>query len=257
MQERAHLLGGECVVESAPGAGTIVRVVLPYDEPQTEPAPAQNGHITVVIADDHGIFRRGLRALLERENVRVVGEAATGRDAIRLAESLSPQVLLLDIRMPDLDGLQALARIKAVRPETSVIMLTGQGTPGYFARAIVEGAAGFLTKESEPERILAGVRAAATGEHLLDPEVLRVALAEVTALNPPDLQAEPVPPELLTHAERRVLRLLADGLDTEAMATALGISVNTVKTHIGHILQKLQVSDRTQAALWAARHGFR
>ncbi len=211
--------------------------------------------ITVLIADDHGVVREGLRAMLEREGLRVVAEARTGREAIALAESLSPKVVLLDIRMPDLDGLQALAAIKAARPETSVIMLTSHANPGYLARAVAHGAAGFLSKEVDPERIPAAVRAAATGDHLLDPALLRAALASAAVESPVIADTETLSPDLLTDAETRVLRLLAEGLDNDAIAAALSLSINTVKTHIRHIFEKLNVSDRTQAALWAVRHG--
>ncbi len=213
--------------------------------------------ITVLIADDHGVVREGLRAMLEREGMRVVGEARTGREAIDLAGSLAPKVVLLDIRMPDLDGLQALAAIKTARPETSVIVLTSHANPGYLARAVAHGAAGFLSKEIDPDRIPAAVRAAATGDHLLDPALLRAALASAAVEAP--LTPEPNIPtaDLLTEAETRVLRLLAEGLDNETIAASLGLSVNTVKTHVRHIFEKLNVSDRTQAALWAVRHGIR
>ncbi|HKZ85254.1 MAG TPA: response regulator transcription factor [Anaerolineae bacterium] len=213
--------------------------------------------ITVLIADDHGVVREGLRAMLEREGLRVVGEARTGREAIALAGSLAPKVVLLDIRMPDLDGLQALAAIKAARPETSVIMLTSHANPGYLARAVAHGAAGFLSKEIDPDRIPAAVRAAATGDHLLDPALLRAALASAAVEAPLTPESDIPPADLLTEAETRVLRLLAEGLDNETIAASLSLSVNTVKTHVRHIFEKLNVSDRTQAALWAVRHGIK
>ncbi|HEC22060.1 MAG TPA: response regulator transcription factor, partial [Chloroflexi bacterium] len=203
--------------------------------------------ITVVIADDHGVVREGLRSMLEREGLHVVGEAASGREAIALVEAFAPDVVLLDIRMPDLDGLQALAAIKATRPETSVIMLTSYANPGYLARAIANGAAGFLSKEADPDRIPPAVRAAATGEHLLDQELLRVALASAAAEAPPVPEAGVLPPDLLTEAEIRVLRLIAEGLDNQTIADSLNLSVNTVKTHVRHTFEKLHVSDRTQA----------
>ncbi|MBI3977886.1 MAG: response regulator transcription factor [Chloroflexi bacterium] len=212
--------------------------------------------ITVLIADDHGVVREGLRALLQHAGLQVVGEARTGREAIALAESLAPKVVLLDIRMPDLDGLQALAAIKAARPETSVIVLTSHANPGYLARAVAHGAAGFLSKEVDPDRIPVAVRAAATGEHLLDPALLRAALASAAVETTLIPEPETHPADLLTEAEARVLRLLADGLDNERIAAALTLSVNTVKTHVRHIFEKLNVSDRTQAALWAVRHGL-
>jgi DNA-binding NarL/FixJ family response regulator len=159
--------------------------------------------------------------------------------------------------MPDLDGLQALAAIKATRPETSVIMLTSHANPGYLARAVAHGAAGFLSKEVDPDRIPAAVRAAASGDHLLDPALLRAALASAAVESPVIADSETLPPDLLTDAETRILRLLAEGLDNDGIAAAFSLSVNTVKTHIRHIFEKLNVSDRTQAALWAVRHGWK
>lgn len=210
--------------------------------------------ITVLIADDHGVVREGLRAMLEREGLRVVGEARTGREAIALVDTLSPKVVLLDIRMPDLDGLQALAAIKSKHPETSVIMLTSHADPGYLARAVAHGAAGFLSKDIDPERIPSAVRAAASGDHLLDPKLLHAALASATAETPAAVDADDsLPRDLLTEAEMRVLRLVAEGLANEEIAAALNLSVNTIKTHVRHIFEKINVSDRTQAALWAVR----
>lgn len=212
--------------------------------------------ITVVIADDHGVVRAGLRAMLERVGMEVIAEASTGREAISLAQKYLPQVVLLDIRMPDVDGLQALTAIKTACPETSVIMLTSYANPGYLARAVVNGAAGFLSKEIDPTRIPPVVRAAATGEHLVDPELLRSALALAVQETPIQPESETVPADVLSEAETRVLHLLAGGLDNKTIAEALHLSTNTVKTHVSSILKKLNVSDRTQAALWAARHGL-
>ena len=214
--------------------------------------------ITVLIADDHGVVREGLRAMLEREGFQVVAEAASGPEAIEYAQTYNPQVVLLDIRMPGMDGLETLTRIKAQRPETAVIMLTSHAYPAYLARAVASGAAGFLSKEVDPDKIPATVRAAAEGNHLLDPELLKTALATaVTDYPPPPQQPAPdLPPDLLTEAEMRVLRLIGQGLDNAAIAQTLNLSVNTVKTHARHIFDKLHVSDRTQAALWAVRHGY-
>lgn len=210
--------------------------------------------ITVLIADDHGVVREGLHALLEREGIHVVGEAATGREAVTLADQWRPDVVLLDIRMPDGDGLRALADIKARHPETSVIMLTVYDNPGYLARAVAYGAAGYLLKGIEPERIPHIVRAAARGEHLLDRDLLRTILAQATVEIAEGGTEEPAI-EPLSEREREVLCLIAEGLSNEAIAEALYISLATVKTHVRHILQKLGVSDRTQAAVWAVRHG--
>ncbi len=209
--------------------------------------------IRVLIADDHSVVREGLRAILERAGLDVVGEAADGREAIAMTETLHPDVVLMDIRMPGIDGLQALAQIKARVPDTSVIILTTYTNPGYLAQAIVAGATGYLTKESSPSQIVGAIRAAVAGDQLLDRTVLEMALRNVASAHPPkeDDLIEP-----LTEQEEMVLRLIAAGLNNEEIARTLSITVNTVKTHIRHIFQKLGVSDRTQAAVWAVRHGL-
>ncbi len=214
--------------------------------------------ITVLIADDHGVVREGLRAMLEREGFQVVAEAASGPEAIECARNCAPQVVLLDIRMPGMDGLETLGHIKAARPETAVIILTSHAHPAYLARAVASGAAGFLSKEVDPDKIPATVRAAAEGNHLLDPALLKMALATAVTNYPqrPQSASSEQPAGSLTEAELRVLRLIGQGLDNAAIAQTLNLSVNTVKTHARHIFDKLHVSDRTQAALWAVRHGY-
>ena len=217
--------------------------------------------ITIVISDDHGVVREGLRVMLEREGFQVVAEAATGREAIEQAKAHKPQVMLLDIRMPDLDGLQALSAIKEAQPQTAVIMLTSHTYPAYLTRAVALGAAGFPSKDVDPSKIPASVRAAAEGNHLLDRDLLKMALATAVSDSPqPQTTHEPaptaVPAGLLSDAELRVLRLIGQGLDNAVIAQSLSLSPNTIKTHVRHIFEKLQVSDRTQAALWTVRHGY-
>lgn len=210
--------------------------------------------IRVVIVDDHGIVRQGLRALLTRPGIEVAGEAENGASAVELARELQPDVLLLDIRMKDSDGLQALPQIKAVSPCTSIIMLTTYANPSYLARAISGGAAGYLSKETNPEQIVRAVCAAAAGEELIDRSLLEAALAHSLDNDPP-APTEPLemPIEPLSERELEVLRLMVNGLSNQVIADTLTISVPTVKTHVQHILQKLHVSDRTQAALLAVR----
>jgi len=218
-----------------------------------------NEPITVLIADDHGIVREGLRIMLEREGFNVVAEASTGREAIEQVNIYHPQVVLLDIRMPDLDGLQALSAIKEAHSETAVIMLTSHTYPAYLSRAVALGAAGFLSKEVDPAKIPASVRAAAEGNHLLDQELLKMALKTAVSSQPiqPQTTDEPSPTtDNLSTAEKRVMRLVGQGLDNAAIAQSLNLSPNTIKTHIRHIFEKLHVSDRTQAALWAVRNGY-
>lgn len=214
------------------------------------------GRVRVVIADDHAVVREGLRAVLTRTGFEVVGEAATGREAVEAAVRLRPDVVLMDIRMPDGDGLQALERIKRLCPSVRVLILTTYANPGYMARAITLGAAGYLTKDADPDQIVRAVRAVVAGDSPLDYELLRQALQVVSAQvatcpSPDDDLVEP-----LTEQEKAILRLIAAGLNNEEIAQTLRISVNTVKTHVRHIFQKLGVSDRTQAAVWAVRHGL-
>ncbi|PJF27060.1 MAG: DNA-binding response regulator [Phototrophicales bacterium] len=211
--------------------------------------------IRVALVDDHGIVRQGLRSLLTRIGIEVVGEADSGEQAVALAEATQPDVMLLDIRMKNGDGLQSLPQIKAVSPSTSVIMLTTYANPGYLARAISGGASGYLLKESDPEQIVRAVKAAAAGDDLIDRTLLLAALAQ---MNEAGVTGEPCASddaliEPLSERERDVLRLMVQGLSNSAIAETLSISLPTVKTHVQHILHKLHVSDRTQAALLAVR----
>jgi DNA-binding NarL/FixJ family response regulator len=209
--------------------------------------------IRVAIVDDHGIVRQGLRALLTRPGIEVVGEADSGQAAVALASLEQPDVMLLDIRMKDGDGLQSLALIKAASPKTSVIMLTTYANPGYLARAINDGAAGYLSKETEPDQIVRAVRAAVSGELLIDRSLLHAALVNAIDLSVPTPEPVEMEVEPLSEREHEVLRLMAQGFSNQAIADTLTISLPTVKTHVQHILQKLHVSDRTQAALLAVR----
>lgn len=209
--------------------------------------------IKTVIVDDHGIVRQGLRALLTRPGIEIVGEADSGNAAIGLAKALQPDVMLLDIRMNNGDGLQALPQIKAASPHTSVIMLTTYANPGYLARAISNGASGYLSKETNPDQIVRAVRAAASGEELIDRSLLEATLSQAVDTTTPTSEPIDMPIEPLSERELEVLRLMVQGLSNLIIAETLNISVPTVKTHVQHILQKLHVSDRTQAALLAVR----
>jgi len=207
--------------------------------------------IRVLIADDHGVVRAGLRGLLTASGLDVIGEADNGRMAVSLARDLHPDVVLLDVRMPEMDGLQALAAIKSETPGVSVVMLTVYASPEYLSRAIAAGAAGYLLKDAEPDEIVRVVRAAAEGEMVIGSGLLQSVLQNAGAAQDDELQRVD-----LTHQELRVLKLIALGLNNDAIAEALVISRNTIKTHIRHIFEKLRVSDRTQAAIWAVRNGL-
>ena len=212
--------------------------------------------IRVVIVDDHGIVRQGLRALLTQTGIEVVGEGQNGHEAVHLAEEFRPDVMLLDIRMKEGDGLQCLPQIKAVSPETGVIMLTTYANPGYLARSIFDGASGYLSKDIDPGQVVNAVRAVAAGNELIDSSLLKSALAQAVDHAPPDPEPTDLDVEELSDREIDVLRLVAAGLSNAAIADSLHVSVSTVKTHVRHILEKLHVSDRTQAALYALRKGL-
>ncbi|MCH8877467.1 MAG: response regulator transcription factor [Chloroflexi bacterium] len=211
---------------------------------------------SVLIADDHGIIVEGLRLYLQRDGIDVVGVAHTGRETIELVQVLKPDVVLLDIRMPDMDGLQALAAIKDSGSTTAVIILTGFVRIEYLTRAITLGASGFLSKDVEPERIPHAIRVVSSGDSIIDREVLQEAIREfyfVTESHPqePALAMNP-----LTKQELRVLKFIGEGLNNESISQMLTVSRNTVKAHVSSILSKLQLSDRTQAAIWAHRRGL-
>jgi DNA-binding NarL/FixJ family response regulator len=208
--------------------------------------------VPVMLVDDHAIWRGGVRSMLEDTEFQVVGEAASGREALEKARQVHPRLVLLDIRMAGGDGLDALIALKQEHPRMVVIMLTTYDNPTYMARAVAGGAAGYLLKGVEHDEMLRALRAAANGETLLAREDLVRSLRSIseTAAGAEDL-IEP-----LTDREHEVLRLLATGLSNRDMGTLLFIAESTVKTHVEHIIGKLGVSDRVQAAVWAARHGL-
>jgi DNA-binding NarL/FixJ family response regulator len=207
--------------------------------------------IRIVIADDHEVVRAGLRAIMSGTDIQIVGEAASGEEAVRLAMHENPAVVLLDIRMASEDGLNALSRLKAERPNIPVLIFSTYDNPTYIARAVALQAAGYIVKSASREQIIASIRKAATGESMWSREELR----RVTgALAAPRLDADVDAP--LTQRENEVLRHLALGLTNKEIAQALHISYETVKEHVQHILRKIGVSDSTQAAVWAVRKGL-
>jgi len=207
--------------------------------------------IRLLIADDHEVVRCGLKSLVAGTDIKIVAEAASGNAAVRLAQTQNPDVVLLDIRMPDGDGMTALGRIKLELPDMPVLMLSTYNNPTYVARAVALGANGFVLKGATRDEILAAIRTVASGENAWTREELR----RVTgALTTPRLNADVEVP--LTQRESEVLRQLAYGLTNKEIAQALHISYETVKEHVQHILRKVGVSDRTQAAVWAVRKGL-
>src|SRR3972149_6228005 len=201
--------------------------------------------IRLLIADDHEVVRSGLKTLVAGTEVKVVGEVATGAEAVKYALENEVDVVLLDIRMPDGDGLTALGRIK---PDMPVLILSTFDNPTYIARAVALGASGYVLKGCTRDQLLAAIRTAAAGESAWTREELR----RVTgALATPRLSADVEVP--LTQRESEGLRQLALGLTNKEIAQTLHISYETVKEHVQHILRKIGVTDRTQAAVWAVR----
>lgn len=204
--------------------------------------------IKVLIADDHELVRLGLRELFKDSGIKIASEASSGEEAIKKAISGNPDVVLLDVRMAEGDGLNALGRIKLERPELPVVILSTYDNPTYVARAVALGAAGYVLKGAPRDKLLEAIRVAADGGSAWTREELR----RVTgALATPRLNADVEVP--LTQRESEVLHQLALGLTNKEIAQALDISYETVKEHVQHILRKVGVSDRTQAAVWAVR----
>jgi DNA-binding NarL/FixJ family response regulator len=212
---------------------------------------------TVLIADDQALVRVGLRKILESEpEMSVVGEAADGEDAIAAASRSRPEVVLMDIRMPVLDGIEATRRIVNGQPATRVLILTTFGLDGYVFDALRAGASGFMLKDAPPEEILAAVRIVASGEALLAPAVTRAVVEEFTRQRPAQPPATPAAVEELTPRELEVLHLLARGLSNPEICERLFISEATAKTHVARILQKLDLRDRVQAVIYAYESGL-
>ena len=210
----------------------------------------------VLIADDHGIIVEGLRLYLQRNNIDILGVAHTGRETIELVQVLKPEVVLLDIRMPDMDGLQALAALKDQGHPAAVIILTGFVRMEYLTRAITLGAAGFLSKDVDPERIPHAISAVSSGNSIIDREVLQDAIQEFNFATGSERSELTSTIQPLTKQELRVLKFIGEGLNNESIAQKLTVSRNTVKAHVSSILSKLELSNRTQAAIWAVRHGL-
>jgi len=211
---------------------------------------------TVLIADDQALVRVGLRKILEAEaDLTVVCEAEDGQDAAFEARRLSPNVILMDIRMPLLDGIEATRRIVSASPATRVLVLTTFGLDTYVYDALRAGASGFMLKDAPPEEIVAAVRIVASGDALLAPAITR-AVVEEFARRPAAAPATPPPAVAeLTPREREVLALLVRGLSNPEICERLFISDATAKTHVARVLQKLGVRDRVQAVIYGYEHG--
>jgi two-component system, NarL family, response regulator LiaR len=203
--------------------------------------------IRVLVVDDHAVVREGLRTFLAlQDGIEVVGESADGEAAVRDAEYLRPDVVLMDLVMPRLDGVGAMRELRRRVPSSRVIVLTSHTDDDRILPAVQAGAAGYLLKNAEPREIARAVRAAHDGEALLDPAVAARVMSAVAGHERDDL----------TPREREVLALIVRGMANKRIARELGVSEKTVKTHVGHVLAKLGVTDRTQAALLAVRSGL-
>jgi DNA-binding NarL/FixJ family response regulator len=215
---------------------------------------------SVLLCDDQALVRVGLRKIIEAEDdLEVVGEAGDGEDAVTEAISLRPDVVLMDIRMPVLDGIEATRRIVSARPTSRVLVLTTFGLDGYVYDALRVGASGFMLKDAPPEEIVAAVRIVANGDALLAPAITRAVIEEFARRTPnTSLAQQPEPPALeeLTPREREVLELLARGLSNPQICEQLVVSEATTKTHVARILQKLGLRDRIQAVIYAYETGL-
>jgi DNA-binding NarL/FixJ family response regulator len=200
--------------------------------------------IRVLIVDDHPMVREGLRSMLEPAGVVVVGEAGTGEAALRVAAALAPEVVLLDLELPDLDGLTVLQRLKALERRPAVLMITMHDDPALVRRAVGGGASGYILKGAGRGEILSALEAVRHGGSVFDPALLRATLSE------------PRTAEALTSVEQEMLRLVAKGLTNREIGKRLHWSVGTVKKYLQRTLEKLGASDRTQAAVEAVKRGL-
>jgi len=204
--------------------------------------------IRVLIVDDHGVVRAGLEQLISTfDDVEVVAAATGGSEAVEIALAQQPDVVLMDLEMPEVDGVEATRRILAARPATRIVILTSFSDRERILRALDAGAVGYLLKDAEPAELARGIAAAARGESPLDPRAARTILT---------VRSESGPREALSEREREVLTLLAQGMANKEIARQLGISEKTVKAHLTSVFRQLGVTDRTQAALWARQHGL-
>lgn len=205
--------------------------------------------IGVLIVDDHRVVRQGLRDFLElQDDIEIVGEAASGEEGVRIARDMLPDVVLQDLVLPGIDGVEATRQIKAVSPSTRVIVLTSFADGDKVFPSIKAGAISYLLKDVQPEELARAIRAAQRNEAVLHPEVASKLMKEFNGARPPENQVEQ-----LTEREMDVLRLIAQGKSNKEIADALIISEKTVKTHVSNILSKLHLADRTQAAIYALR----
>jgi DNA-binding NarL/FixJ family response regulator len=211
--------------------------------------------LRVLLVDDHDLFRTGLRNLLEDEGVLVVGEAGTGNEALRMVEELAPDVVVMDLNMPGMTGVEATRQIASVAPLARVLVLTISDQDADVMDAILAGACGYLLKDASIGDLMQGIRSASVGESLISPTIASKVLQRIRASSPlPDIAARIQ--TQLSDREIEVLKLIANGRDNADIAGQLYISPKTVKNHISNILMKLQIENRIQAAVYAVRSGL-
>jgi DNA-binding NarL/FixJ family response regulator len=204
----------------------------------------------VVVVDDHDVFRNGLISLLAEQGIDVVGDTPDGEEAIRLVARLAPDVVVMDLNLPGISGLEAIARLAVEAPSTRVLVLTISADETHVTEAIVAGACGYLLKDASIAEIVSGVRSAAAGESLISPKIATMLLDQIRSAPGAEARAE------LSERECDVLRLVAEGMENIEIAERLFISPQTVKNHISNILAKLQMENRIQAAVYAVRQGI-
>jgi NarL family two-component system response regulator LiaR len=210
-------------------------------------------HITVMLVDDHAIVRSGVAAYLSaQKDIEVVGEAASGQEAVELAMQLAPDVILMDLLMPHMDGVEATWRVRRVSPRSQVIVLTSYHEDTHIFPAIKAGALSYLLKDIAPQELAEAIRSAARGEATVHPKVAARMMAELRGDHTQTVNSF----SELTEREQEVLRLVAEGLSNADIAETLVISEKTVKSHVSNILNKLHLADRTQAAVFAWREGI-
>jgi DNA-binding NarL/FixJ family response regulator/class 3 adenylate cyclase len=220
-------------------------------------ATEKDGAVRVMIVDDQALVRAGFRMILEAEpDLEVVGEASDGGEAVEASQSLKPDVVLMDVRMPEMDGIEATRRLLADGPETKVVMLTTFDMDEYVYDALRAGASGFMLKDVPPEQLVEGIRSVASGDALLAPSVTRRVIEEFVRRPPASVRTLPAKLEDLTARELEVLKLVARGLSNAEIAGALFVSETTVKTHVAHVLMKLDLRDRVQAVVLAYESGL-
>jgi DNA-binding NarL/FixJ family response regulator len=213
--------------------------------------------IRVLLVDDHELIRRGMRMVFDAEaDVHVVGEAASGAEAVHLASELAPDVVLMDIRMPEMDGIEATRRIVRTTPSSRVLVLTTFDLDEYAFGSLRAGASGFLLKNTPPAQLMEAIRSIAAGDALVSPRVTRAMLDLFAAKLPRESEPDETKVGVLTDREQDVLLAIAKGLSNAEIGESLFVSESTVKTHVGRILQKLDLRDRVQAVIFAYEAGL-